>query len=865
MNSIPNKLETPIEYLKGVGPQRADILKKELNIFTFGDLLQHYPFRYVDRSKIDQIRDIKPDTQYFQLKGKITNIEILGSGRGRRMGALICDGTGTVELIWFQGINWVQKFIRENVEYIVYGKPNFFKGKISIAHPELEAATTEEQITGFLQPVYNSTEKMKSKGLHSKGLMKLQRVLHSLIEKNDLKENVPDSILLKLKLLNRFDAIQNIHFPKDNSYLLKAQLRLKFEELFFIQLELLKIKTDRKHFVNGFILKNLEKYFNSFYKDKLPFPLTNAQKKVLKEIREDVLSGKQMNRLLQGDVGSGKTVVALMTMLMALDNNFQSCMMVPTEILAQQHYKSINDLLNGMEIKIALLTGSTKSAERKKILEQLAAGEIQILLGTHSLIEQTVQFQNLGLVIIDEQHRFGVEQRAKLWGKAQPLTSSQREGEKKFGPDLSERIGEKSKYQIARVSSYNLIKKLQIERKKFTTEAEEILWQYLRGKNFDKYKFRRQHIIDEFIVDFVCLSKKLIVEVDGKYHQKPEMIEADKFRTEFLNNLGYTVIRFTNEEIISNTENILEKIKDKLSRQTSISGDTSPIWREAFVPHILVMTATPIPRTLAMTLYGDLDISIIDEMPPGRKPITTVHRTDSSRLKVFGFFKEQINKGRQIYIVYPLIEESENFDYKDLMDGYESIVRAFPLPEFKVSIVHGQMKPEAKDYEMNRFVRGETNIMVATNVIEVGVNVPNASVMVIESAERFGLSQLHQLRGRVGRGAEQSYCILMTGNKLSNDARQRMQTMVATNDGFEIAEVDLKLRGPGDLQGTQQSGILNLKIADIARDEKILKVARNEANDLLKADPEMKLPVNLILKNFLDVRNRMRKKWGRIS
>lgn len=852
MENSPNHiLSTPIEYLKGVGPLRADLLKKELSIFIWGDLLLHYPFRYVDRSKISKITDIKHDTQFIQLKGKITDFEILGDKRAKRLAALFSDGSNVIELLWFRSINWISKSIIPNQEYILFGRPNFYKGKISIIHPELEAvAVGEDAITSPLQPMYNTTEKMKAKGLHSKGILKLQKTLLAQLSEKYFPENLPASILEKLKLLKRFDALCNIHFPKDNAILLKAQNRLKFEELFFIQLELLKIKTERKQVANGFIFQHLDKYFNHFYKNVLPFELTNAQKRVLKEIRSDLISGKQMNRLLQGDVGSGKTMVALFTMLMALDNDFQACMMAPTEILAQQHFTSIKELLSKMDVEVALLTGSVKNAERKIILEKLLSGEIQILLGTHALIEEAVQFKNLGLVVIDEQHRFGVEQRAKLWTKAQPLTPSQREGEKNV-----------PHYQTARASTYELMKELQEERKKFTTEAEEILWKYLKGKNLDEYKFRRQHIIDQFIVDFVCLSKKLVVEVDGKYHDKPEMIEADKLRTEMLEQMGYKIIRFKNEEIIGDIKNVLQKIRKELLHSLPLGEGRGG----ASVPHIMVMTATPIPRTLAMTLYGDLDVSVIDEMPPGRKPVTTVHRTDSSRLRVFGFMKEQIKKGRQIYVVYPLIQESEKLDYKDLMDGYESISREFPLPEFKVSIVHGQMKTDVKEFEMKRFVKGETNIMVATNVIEVGVNVQNATVMVIESAERFGLSQLHQLRGRVGRGAEQSYCILLTGNKLSNDAKQRMQTMVRTNDGFEIAEVDLKLRGSGDLQGTQQSGILNLRLADLAKDENILKVARNEATDLLKDDPNLEKPQNNNLKNFLANKNKERTRWSKIS
>ncbi len=698
-------LNSPIEYLKGVGPQRGDTLKKELQIFTFNDLLHHLPFRYIDRTKIYTIKDINDDTQYIQLKGRLHNIKVVGNARQKRLTVWLSDKSGKIELVWFKSIPWVEKILKENVEYLVFGKPNLYKNHFSLAHPDIETAEaeTESLSAGVLQPVYSSTENLKRKSLDSKGILKLMRVLETGLVKSDLPELLPTNLIAKYRLVSPFEAYRTIHFPETEQQLAEARKRLKFEELFLLQLSLLQMKQFRKVNYKGFVFQHLGYYFNSFYKEALPFQLTNAQKRVLKEIRSDLLSGKQMNRLLQGDVGSGKTIVALMCMLMALDNNFQACLMAPTEILAQQHFQNISRLVGKMNLKIGLLTSSVKGSERKDTLNNLENGETKILIGTHALIEDAVKFQQLGLVIIDEQHRFGVEQRAKLWTK--------------------------------------------------------------------------------------------------------------------------------------NEQN----------------------------PHVLVMTATPIPRTLAMTLYGELDVSVIDELPPGRKPVQTIHRFDSSRLAVFGFIKEQIALGRQIYIVYPLIEESEKLDYKDLMDGYESISREFPLPKYKVGVMHGRMTAEAKATEMSWLIKGETNILVATTVIEVGVDVPNASVMVIESAERFGLSQLHQLRGRVGRGAEKSYCILMTGNKLTSDARERMNTMVKTNDGFIIAEKDLQLRGPGDLQGTQQSGILNFMIADLAKDYRILEAARNEAEQLLKDDPFLEKPINQSLKNFLTRQKEGKKMWSRIS
>lgn len=698
-------LDRPIEYVKGVGPLRGDLLKKELHIFMVEDLLNHYPFRYVDRSKISLIKEIKDESQYVQVKGKITYFEEVGQKFGKRLVAFLKDESGQIELVWFQGAKWVVNKLVTGMEYLVYGKPSFFNGKLNIVHPEIELITqqTFEKNTG-LQPVYPSTEKLKAKGLDSKGILKLMwQVLEELQEKH-LQENLPDSVVRKYRFISRYEAVKNIHQPDNDRLRENAVARLKFEELFIAQVRILQLKTGRKELAPGFIFTNIADVFNTFYHRHLKFQLTNAQKKVLKEIRQDVLAGRQMNRLLQGDVGSGKTIVALMTMLMALDNGFQACLMAPTEILAQQHFRNIKNLLDVLNIKVEMLTGSVKGKMRKQILSELSAGTVNIVVGTHALIEGDVQFSNLGLVVIDEQHRFGVAQRAALWEK----------------------------------------------------------------------------------------------------NEHP--------------------------------------------------------------PHVLVMTATPIPRTLAMTVYGDLDVSVIDELPPGRKPIKTLHYYDSKRLAMFGFLKQEIEKGRQIYIVYPLIEESEKMDLKNLMDGYESIMREFPLPEYRVSVLHGKMKNEDKEMEMQRFLKGETHIMVSTTVIEVGVDVPNASVMVIENAERFGLSQLHQLRGRVGRGADQSYCILMSDFKISQEGRTRLETMVRTNDGFEIAEVDLKMRGPGDLEGTQQSGVMDFKVADIVRDSNILKEARYIAQELLKDDPHLEKAENAALKRFLaSAKTVTKKQWSKIS
>jgi ATP-dependent DNA helicase RecG len=696
-------LQSPIEFLKNVGPQRGELLRKELNVNTFGDLLRYYPFRYIDRSIIHNIKDIHPLTQFIQLKGQITGFRQFGAGKQKRLLATFKDTTGEVDLIWFQSIDFILKTLKPNIELLVFGRPTLFNGEFNIAHPEVEVFTDEIKLSGKgLQPVYSSSEKAKKKYLDSKGIAKLTLVLTEQLNPRDVPEFLPQEILKRYKLISRYDALQNIHFPKNEKLLHEATRRLKFEELFLIQLQMLKMKTTRNEITKGFFFEKIDTHFNTFYNHQLKFELTGAQKRVLKEIRRDTMSGRQMNRLLQGDVGSGKTIVSLLTMLIGIDNGFQACIMAPTEILANQHFESISEALRGMNLEVALLTGSVKGKARKHILENLAEGKIHIAIGTHALIEETVVFKNLGIVVIDEQHRFGVAQRAALWSK----------------------------------------------------------------------------------------------------NEKP--------------------------------------------------------------PHILVMTATPIPRTLAMTIYGDLDVSVIDELPPGRKPIKTIHRTDNDRQKVFNFMRVEIAKGRQVYVVYPLIEESEKLDLKHLMDGYESISRAFPKPQFQISIVHGRMRGADKDFEMQRFVNRETQIMIATTVIEVGVNVPNASVMIIENAERFGLSQLHQLRGRVGRGADQSYCILMTGLKQSNESKQRISVMCQTNDGFVIAEEDLKLRGPGDIQGTQQSGVVNLRLADLATDGKVLEAARSSAQELMETDPALSLPQHTPLLWFLQEETKD-KVWAKIS
>lgn len=698
-------LEKPIEYLKGVGPLKGDLLKKELGIFKVEDLLSHYPFRYRDRTKIIPIKDIHDDSQYVQIKGKLVHFHELGNKFNKRLVAQLKDDTGRIELVWFRGVNWFAKSLVTGAEYIVYGKPSWFNGKLNIVHPddmELLSQQSFEKVTG-LQPVYPSTEKLKAKGLDSRGILKLMGTVMEELKESDLPENLPAEIVRKYRFISKYEATVFIHQPSNDDEMEKATRRLKFEELFISQIRILQLKVGRREHTQGFIFTNINNVFNEFYHHHLKFKLTNAQKKVLKEIRQDVLAGKQMNRLLQGDVGSGKTIVAVMTMMMAIDNGFQACLMAPTEILAQQHFRNINNLLETLPLKLEMLTSSVKRKLRKGILKELSEGTIHIAVGTHALIEEDVQFNNLGVVVIDEQHRFGVAQRAALWEK---------------------------------------------------------------------------------------------------------------------------------------------------------SGHP---------PHVLVMTATPIPRTLAMTIYGDLDVSVIDELPPGRKPIVTKHLFESKRLQMFGFLKEQIAKGRQVYIVYPLIEESEKLDLKNLMEGYESIVREFPLPNYRVSVLHGQMKAEDKETEMQRFVKGETHIMVSTTVIEVGVDVPNASVMVIENAERFGLSQMHQLRGRVGRGADQSYCILMSDFKQSQEAKTRLDTMVRTSDGFQIAEVDLHMRGPGDIEGTRQSGLMNFKVADIVRDSVMLKEARYAAQQLLDDDPLLEKPENYPLLRFLTGKKAEKKQWSRIS
>ncbi len=702
MNGQP--FQTPVEYLKGVGTARADVLKKELGIKTLEDLLQHFPFRHIDRTRFYKIKDIQDDLPYVQVIARVTRKELLGEKHTKRLVAQVQDDTGVMELVWFQGIKWVEKNLTAGKAYILFGKPGSFNGKAQMSHPEFdlygsEAAQRKGNMS--LQPVYSSTEKLKQFTLDSKGIQKL---LTGLLDQfaREIPENLPQYIVNKFKLMNRADAYRNIHFPDDAAKLSEARHRLKFEELFLLQLKLLKNKVLHTQKFKGAIFDKVGPYFNEFYHNKLPFDLTNAQKRVLKEIRLDTQRGVQMNRLLQGDVGSGKTVVALMSMLIAIDNGFQTCIMAPTEILASQHYQTIKSLVGDDFIEVALLTGSVKTKDRKIIHEKLENGQLKILIGTHALIEDKVQYQNLGMVVIDEQHRFGVEQRAKLW---------------------------------------------------------------------------RKNVIP---------------------------------------------------------------------------------------PHVLVMTATPIPRTLAMTLYGDLDVSVIDELPAGRKPIKTVHLYESSRLRMFGLMKEEIAKGRQVYIVYPLIQESEKLDLKNLMDGYETIAREFPLPQYRISIVYGKIKPEEKEYEMQRFVRGETQIMVATTVIEVGVNVPNASVMIIENAERFGLSQLHQLRGRVGRGAEQSYCILMSKEKLSADGRIRLNTMVKTNNGFEIAETDLQLRGPGNIEGTQQSGLLDLKVSDLTTDQDLLMQCRKCVEDIFAADPQLAAPEHQILNQAFQAKN-AGLSWNKIS
>ena len=696
-------LQTPIEYLKGVGPIRAKLLREELNIHTFQDLLYLFPHRYIDRSTFYKIKDLPKNSSEVQLKGQIIKTQMIQHKRGKRLIATFSDGNNTMKLVWFRGHQWIKESLKLNIPYVIFGRLNWYDNRPNMPHPEME--TLENFDKGFsksLQAIYPSTEKLLSKGISQRAIIKMMTELLQSI-KNPFAEALPEYLISKYNLIDKNNALKNIHFPIDQNTLTAAENRLKYEELFFIQLQLLMKNLQRKQKIKGFNFKTIGKYFNDFFKEKIPFDLTEAQKRVIREIRVDTGSGQQMNRLLQGDVGSGKTIVALMVMLIAADNGFQSCLMAPTEILAKQHFQSLKSLMGDLGISIALLTSSTKKAKRSELAFALESGDLNILIGTHALIEVKVKFKNLGLAVVDEQHRFGVAQRAKLW---------------------------------------------------------------------------RKNVIP---------------------------------------------------------------------------------------PHVLVMTATPIPRTLAMSVYGDLDISVIDELPPGRKKVKTLHRFDRDRLKIFKFISDEIKKGRQIYVVYPLIKESEKMDYKDLMDGYESISRAFPPPQYQISIVHGQMLAKDKDYEMERFIKKQTQIIVATTVIEVGVNVPNASVMIIESAERFGLSQLHQLRGRVGRGNDQSYCILMSSHKLSSEAKIRLDTMTSTTDGFKIAETDLKLRGPGDLMGTQQSGVLQLKIADIIKDNQWLKTARNDANALLREDPQLKTKKNIPLKQTLAKMKAYQNIWNYIS
>tara|TARA_R110002033_G_scaffold2252_2_gene15819 strand:+ start:4345 stop:6891 length:2547 start_codon:yes stop_codon:yes gene_type:complete len=844
-------LQTPIDYLKGVGPNRADLLRQELGIHTYQDLINLFPNRYIDRTRYYKVNQLQRNNADVQVVGIITGFKEVAQKRGKRLVATFQDDTGVMELVWFRGQKWIRESLKLNRPYVAFGKANWFNGRFNMPHPELELLDEHKKnLRSAMQPIYPSTEKLSNKGITNRVVGKIMQQLF-LEAKGQFVETLSEQIRSELKLINKKEALLNVHFPKSPELLSRAQFRLKFEELFYIQLQLIIKNRVHKSKIKGFSFNQVGAYFNTFFKDHLPFELTHAQKRVLKEIRADLGSNAQMNRLLQGDVGSGKTIVAFMSILMALDNGFQACFMAPTEILSVQHYNGLLGLCNKLIISIETLTGSTKTSKRRKIHETLENGELQVLIGTHALLEDKVKFKNLGLAIIDEQHRFGVAQRSKLWHKGGPPQSSQREEAKAV----------RQKYMTARPSTYKLIKELQAENKKNSTEAEYILWECLRNKKLD-FKFRRQHVIDEFIVDFVCLEKNLIIEIDGGYHNTIEQKEADELRTKILSEIGFKVIRFRNQQVIGDIDSVLRYITNCLKSLPSgeVGGASSSI-----PPHVLVMTATPIPRTLAMSVYGDLDISVIDELPPGRKSIKTVHRYDKNRLNVFRFIRDEIDKGRQVYIVYPLIQESEKMDYKDLMDGYESISRDFPMPEYQISIVHGKMKPADKDYEMQRFIKGETQIMVATTVIEVGVNVPNASVMIIESAERFGLSQLHQLRGRVGRGAEQSYCILMTSHKLSSNSKTRLETMVKTNDGFEIAEVDLRLRGPGDIMGTQQSGVLNLKIADIIKDHDILQSARYYAKKIINEDQSLSNPDNQVILNTYRQLTKYKNIWNYIS
>ena len=696
-------MSTPIEFLKGVGPIRGDLLKKDLNIYTFEDLLGHFPFRHIDKTKVNSIADIHTDTDFIQVIGRLTHLEAIGEGRGRRLVGQLQDGTGVLELAWFQSINWVEKNLVLGSRYLVYGRTGVFNNKPQMVHPEMELFVPAQQgAKNFLEPVYPSTEKLKARNLGGRQLAALTKQLFLQLKQKDIPENIPNEVLAQLRLMPRYDAYLKIHFPTSPEEYERALNRLKFEEFFIAQVRLSLIRLQRHKSSQGVLFEKVGDYFNNFYNNHLPFELTNAQKRVLKEIRQDTARGHQMNRLLQGDVGSGKTIVALLSMLLAADNGYQSCIMAPTEILAQQHYAGLSELLKEMPLNIRILTGSTKAKERRAIHAALLDGSLHFLVGTHALIEDTVQFKNLGFVVVDEQHRFGVAQRAKLWEKAK------------------------------------------------------------------------------------------------------------------------------------------------------------------IPPHILVMTATPIPRTLAMTAYGDLDYSVMDELPPGRKPILTVHRDEMARASVMEFIRGEVEKGRQAYIIYPLIDESEKVSYEDLMQGYEQVKSFFPEPNYLISMVHGRQPADMKQTNMDRFVNGETNIMVSTTVIEVGVNVPNASVMVIESAEKFGLSQLHQLRGRVGRGSEKSFCILLTGQKVSKEGRERIKVMCATNDGFKIAEKDLELRGPGDIEGTRQSGALNFKLVSLVNDRQVLESAKQWAEAVVTKDEGLDMAENLPLKSFLQ-QQKGKTGWSKIA
>jgi ATP-dependent DNA helicase RecG len=703
ISATTNILNSPVEYLTGISAQRGELLRKELNIHRFRDLLEHFPIRHIDKTNVGNIASLQQQDEYAYVAGTLLSLDVLGDGRAKRLVGKLKDNSGIIELVWFQGISWVQKALLPGHSYLAFGKLGFFMGTPQIAHPDMEAYSPQKASgKPFLEPIYPSTEKLKARGLNGAALGKIMLEMLQKIQPKDLEENLPPSLMHTYKLMGRYEANQQIHFPSSEAHHQQALRRLKFEELFFAQMRINLIKLQRQRFSKGWLFDKVGDYFNGFYENYLPFELTNAQKNVLKEIRKDTATGRQMNRLLQGDVGSGKTMVALLSMLIAADNQFQSVLMAPTEILAQQHFISITDYLKDLPVQVALLTGSTTAKKRKAIMQGCADGSIHILLGTHAVIEDKVQFHNLGFAVIDEQHKFGVAQRAQLWKK-----------------------------------------------------------------------------------------------------------------------------------------------------------NTLP-------PHVLVMTATPIPRTLALTAYGDLDYSVMDELPPGRKPISTTHRFEHARPSVMDFIKEEVQAGRQAYIIYPLIEESSKVDYENLMKGYEEVKSFFPEPTYWISMVHGKLDPQVKETNMQRFVKGDTQIMVSTTVIEVGVNVPNASVMVIESAEKFGLSQLHQLRGRVGRGAEKSYCILLTGQKLSKDARERLKIMVATNDGFKIAEKDLEIRGPGEIEGTRQSGALNFRLASIVTDKAMLEVARAEVEIILATDPDLMLAENLRIKNFMQ-EQRHKTGWGKIA